>query len=62
MMLYRNIVIFHDDSIDYEIDIMWLHYLIMFFRQWPIELDIYSCSEHHMLDGTYGWLFSLCMI
>ena len=53
MLLYVHVIIFHDDSNKYELDVMGLHYLIMFRGYWSINVDNYSLSEHHMLDGVW---------
>ena len=56
MILYVHVIRFHDDSNDDELDLMGLHYLIMFRGYWSINVDNYSLSKHNMLDGV--WLIS----
>ena len=54
MMLYVHDIIFHDESNDYELDVIRLHYLIMYHRHRPTNVDTYSLSKHRMLDGMCG--------
>ena len=53
ILLYVHEIIFHDDSNEDELDLMGLHYLIMFRGHWSIDLDNYSIRKHHMLDGVW---------
>ena len=48
MMLDKYGIIFHEESYDDEI---WLHCMNVFYGHWLIDVDIYSLSKHHMLDG-----------
>ena len=54
MMLYVHVIIFHHESNDDELDVIKLYYLIMYHGHRPTNVDTYSLSEHHMLDGMYG--------
>lgn len=54
MMLYVHVIIFYVESNDDELDVMGLHYFIMFHGHWPNDVDDYSLSEHHVSNGTYG--------
>ena len=54
MMLYVHVIIFHDKSNYDELDVIRLHYLIMYHGHRPTNVDTYSLSKHRMSDGMYG--------